>query len=70
MLGLRGRSFVRRRRGPSADRTRRDIIRRVLVDEHFVSVLVANNNWSFAAVQSKSRYGSSWPASASVSHCS
>jgi DNA-binding transcriptional ArsR family regulator len=34
-----------------ADRTRRDILRRVLVGEHSVSVLAANYGMSFAAVQ-------------------
>ncbi len=34
-----------------ADRTRRDILRRVLVGEHSVSALAANYDMSFAAVQ-------------------
>lgn len=34
-----------------ADRTRRDILRRVLVREHSVSALAANYDMSFAAVQ-------------------
>jgi DNA-binding transcriptional ArsR family regulator len=34
-----------------ADRTRRDIMRRVLVGEHSVSALAANYDMSFAAVQ-------------------
>lgn len=34
-----------------ADRTRRDIMRRVLAGEHSVSVLAANYDMSFAAVQ-------------------
>jgi DNA-binding transcriptional ArsR family regulator len=34
-----------------ADRTRRDILRRVLVGEHSVSALAANYEMSFAAVQ-------------------
>jgi DNA-binding transcriptional ArsR family regulator len=34
-----------------ADRTRRDIVRRVLVGEHSVSALAVNYNVSFAAVQ-------------------
>ena len=34
-----------------ADRTRRDILRRVLVGEHSVSELAANYDMSFAAVQ-------------------
>jgi DNA-binding transcriptional ArsR family regulator len=34
-----------------ADRTRRDILRRVLVGEHSVSTLAANYDMSFAAVQ-------------------
>ncbi len=34
-----------------ADRTRRDIMRRVLVGEHSVSTLAANYDMSFAAVQ-------------------
>ncbi|OBB17210.1 transcriptional regulator [Mycolicibacterium setense] len=34
-----------------ADRTRRDIMRRVLAGEHSVSVLAANYEMSFAAVQ-------------------
>lgn len=34
-----------------ADRTRRDIVRRVLVGEHSVSALAANYDMSFAAVQ-------------------
>lgn len=34
-----------------ADRTRRDILRRVLVVEHSVSALAANYEMSFAAVQ-------------------
>jgi DNA-binding transcriptional ArsR family regulator len=34
-----------------ADRTRRDILRRVLVGEHSVSALAANYHMSFAAVQ-------------------
>jgi DNA-binding transcriptional ArsR family regulator len=34
-----------------ADRTRRDILRRVLAGEHSVSVLAANYDMSFAAVQ-------------------
>jgi DNA-binding transcriptional ArsR family regulator len=34
-----------------ADRTRRDIMRRVLVGEHSVSALAANYPMSFAAVQ-------------------
>ena len=34
-----------------ADRTRRDILRRVLVGEHSVSALAANYNMSFASVQ-------------------
>lgn len=34
-----------------ADRTRRDLLRRVLVGEHSVSALAANYTMSFAAVQ-------------------
>jgi DNA-binding transcriptional ArsR family regulator len=34
-----------------ADRTRRDVLRRVLVGEHSVSALAANYEMSFAAVQ-------------------
>ncbi len=34
-----------------ADRTRRDILRRVLAGEHSVSALAANYDMSFAAVQ-------------------
>lgn len=34
-----------------ADRTRRDILRRVLVGEHSVSALASNYDMSFAAVQ-------------------
>jgi DNA-binding transcriptional ArsR family regulator len=34
-----------------ADRTRRDILRRVLVGEHSVSTLASNYDMSFAAVQ-------------------
>jgi DNA-binding transcriptional ArsR family regulator len=34
-----------------ADRTRRDIVRRVMVGEHSVSALAANYDMSFAAVQ-------------------
>ncbi len=34
-----------------ADRTRRDILRRVLVGEHSISALAANYDMSFAAVQ-------------------
>lgn len=34
-----------------ADRTRRDILRRALVEEHSVSALAANYDMSFAAVQ-------------------
>lgn len=34
-----------------ADRTRRDILRRVLVDEQSVSALAANYDMSFASVQ-------------------
>ena len=34
-----------------ADRTRRDVLRRVLVGEHSVSALAANYDMSFAAVQ-------------------
>jgi DNA-binding transcriptional ArsR family regulator len=34
-----------------ADRTRRDILRRVLVGEHSVSALAANYDMSFASVQ-------------------
>ena len=34
-----------------ADRTRRDILRRVLVGEHSVTALAANYDMSFAAVQ-------------------
>ncbi|MUM18276.1 winged helix-turn-helix transcriptional regulator [Mycobacterium sp. CBMA271] len=34
-----------------SDRTRRDILRRVLAGEHSVSTLAANYNMSFAAVQ-------------------
>jgi DNA-binding transcriptional ArsR family regulator len=34
-----------------ADRTRRDILRRVLAGEHSVSTLAKNYNMSFAAVQ-------------------
>lgn len=34
-----------------ADRTRRDILRRVMVGEHSVSALAANYDMSFAAVQ-------------------
>jgi len=34
-----------------ADRTRRDILRRVLVREHSVSALAANYDMSFASVQ-------------------
>ena len=34
-----------------ADRTRRDILRRVLAGEHSVSTLAANYDMSFAAVQ-------------------
>lgn len=34
-----------------ADRTRRDILRRVMVGEHSVSALAANYQMSFAAVQ-------------------
>ena len=34
-----------------ADRTRRDVLRRVLVGEHSVSELAANYDMSFAAVQ-------------------
>ncbi|HWL42230.1 MAG TPA: metalloregulator ArsR/SmtB family transcription factor [Ilumatobacter sp.] len=34
-----------------ADRTRRDILRRVLTGEHSVSALAANYDMSFAAVQ-------------------
>ncbi len=34
-----------------ADRTRRDVLRRVLVGEHSVSTLAANYDMSFAAVQ-------------------
>lgn len=34
-----------------ADRTRRDIVRRVLAGEHSVSALAAKYNMSFAAVQ-------------------
>ena len=34
-----------------ADRTRRDIVRRVLAGEHSVSALAANYKMSFAAVQ-------------------
>lgn len=34
-----------------ADRTRRDIMRRVMVGEHSVSALAANYDMSFAAVQ-------------------
>ena len=34
-----------------ADRTRRDILRRVFVGEHSVSALAANYDMSFAAVQ-------------------
>lgn len=34
-----------------ADRTRRDIVRRVLAGEHSVSALAANYDMSFAAVQ-------------------
>jgi DNA-binding transcriptional ArsR family regulator len=34
-----------------ADRTRRDVLRRVLVGEHSVSMLAANYDMSFAAVQ-------------------
>jgi DNA-binding transcriptional ArsR family regulator len=34
-----------------ADRTRRDILRRVLIGEHSVSALAANYDMSFAAVQ-------------------
>ena len=34
-----------------ADRTRRDVLRRVLVGEHSVSALAANYQMSFAAVQ-------------------
>jgi DNA-binding transcriptional ArsR family regulator len=34
-----------------ADRTRRDVLRRVMVGEHSVSALAANYDMSFAAVQ-------------------
>ena len=34
-----------------ADRTRRDILRRVLVEEHSVSALAGNYDMSFASVQ-------------------
>ena len=34
-----------------ADRTRRDILRRVLIGEHSVSALAANYDMSFASVQ-------------------
>lgn len=37
--------------GPLADRTRRDILRRVVAGEHSVSVLAASYDMSFAAVQ-------------------
>ncbi len=37
-----------------SDRTRRDIMRRVLAGEHSVSALAANYDMSFAAVQNTS----------------